>query len=533
MMLSESQNRRAISCAEKLALLSLLKRAPSTPKKNEPPPQTSEEWDPERVLSFSCEICLSETLAFLCGVSDSHAHVVAVSIEEPMDSSGIDVVVAINRNLPDSNSDIISQITDGLSEIFAHLSQVKVNDEEALSNEEVLLEDRVLVAILEMCKPRLLSRIRSKQHHETYERRINDRPFFGSSIMTTVEAVRKYRKVKRKSTELRDQVAAFLRDATYLANALCVFEMDQSVGFSIKDITKLAAHLTAEFNLDIIFDGIAPNELAPQEKARFIDCVKKLARYYEASQFLFQLSKKSGLFKNATVTTVSLDAQYFSRVKEVPVEGSLAKCLNRCQGPSWLPPFGVNGISRRLKKDKPESNVAFREALNTALCDSKIHAEMQIVAYYELPENRNRRRPRVICASKDACYPCNEFVQLHQVFYIPRTHGNLYKGWRVPAVPSLSPVHDQLNKSLLETIGNILYEFHEDHRKTADLKSNENESSICNVKLLMSSLDGIKAAASNEQQSVTGESSTEPGQAPAVLHLTGSTVSRTNRAKHR
>jgi hypothetical protein len=60
----------------------------------------------------------------------------------------------------------------------------------------------------------------------------------------------------------------------------------------------------------------------------------------------------------------------------------------------------------------------------------KIHAEVQLLFFYEL--HPSRRRPRFICSSKSACYLCNLFFSLHGGFYVPRTHGRLYARWILP-----------------------------------------------------------------------------------------------------
>jgi hypothetical protein len=60
----------------------------------------------------------------------------------------------------------------------------------------------------------------------------------------------------------------------------------------------------------------------------------------------------------------------------------------------------------------------------------KIHAEIQLLFFYELYPGHPR--PRIICASKSACYLCNLFSYLHGAFHVPRTHGRLYDKWTLP-----------------------------------------------------------------------------------------------------
>ncbi|OBT65024.1 hypothetical protein VE03_05212 [Pseudogymnoascus sp. 23342-1-I1] len=60
----------------------------------------------------------------------------------------------------------------------------------------------------------------------------------------------------------------------------------------------------------------------------------------------------------------------------------------------------------------------------------KVHAEIQLLFFYEV--HTHLPRPRIICASKSACYLCNLFFSLHGGFYVPRSHGKLYKSWTLP-----------------------------------------------------------------------------------------------------
>lgn len=87
---------------------------------------------------------------------------------------------------------------------------------------------------------------------------------------------------------------------------------------------------------------------------------------------------------------------------------------------------------------------------------------MQILCFYErrpyLP------KPRIICASKSACYLCNLFLEIHGQFITPRTHGKLYHRWTLPSERSLDegvlrrllPAIHELNRVLEPTIAKAL-----------------------------------------------------------------------------
>ena len=71
---------------------------------------------------------------------------------------------------------------------------------------------------------------------------------------------------------------------------------------------------------------------------------------------------------------------------------------------------------------------------------SKIHAEIQLVLFYE--EKVTTLHPRVICSSKSACYLCQLFLNIHGQYYIPSTHGRLYDTWSWPTSTQLSCARD-------------------------------------------------------------------------------------------
>ena len=60
----------------------------------------------------------------------------------------------------------------------------------------------------------------------------------------------------------------------------------------------------------------------------------------------------------------------------------------------------------------------------------KVHAEIQLLFFYEL--HPDRPRPRYISSSKSACYMCNLFLHIHGEFHTPSTHGRIYSKWTLP-----------------------------------------------------------------------------------------------------
>lgn len=85
-----------------------------------------------------------------------------------------------------------------------------------------------------------------------------------------------------------------------------------------------------------------------------------------------------------------------------------------------------------------------------------VHAEMQIIAFYGNTRNTSTLVPRVIGASKSACYLCNLFIQLHGQFFVTKTHGHLYERWNFPDLADFKPVERVNYRRVLTAMDNEL-----------------------------------------------------------------------------
>lgn len=77
----------------------------------------------------------------------------------------------------------------------------------------------------------------------------------------------------------------------------------------------------------------------------------------------------------------------------------------------------------------------------------KIHAEVQILLFYD--QRPHQDLPRVICASKSACYLCHLCLKVHGRFIVPRTHGRIYDRW---TLPTYTTPDSRSNRSLLQVM---------------------------------------------------------------------------------
>ncbi|KAL2259416.1 hypothetical protein VTK26DRAFT_6920 [Humicola hyalothermophila] len=475
-MAPKAQSRLTQSLAENAALLSLLTKAPAAAQSNPRPAIVNP--DPTRLLSFERESSLANTFAFLSGISDYPSDVVAACVEELPGGNGIRVVVAINKLHAESGCNVLARIKDGLDEIFRRLAQLRAAVSEAgpTAEEDAILQDQVLDAIVVMCTNRILGRINSRRSDAVYFKK--GKLFLGSTVQQTVDAVRHHAWDKKS----RPKSERFINGATLLLERLEELERCQQkdVLSCIKRVLRAAHRLNTTNDFDKLFPELTASELNPTTKTGFESRLGKLAMYQQCSLYLSKMAKESALFDSLVVTCVSLDSPLFTRNVTTVEEACLNNCLFRCRGGSKLL-SDPKALNTKLKTNKAE----FRSTVQKLIKESRVHAEVQIVCYYEL--HPIVKKPRVICSSKDACYLCNLFIRLHGTYHIPRTHGNLYPGWRMLPIPALEPVQAKLNRSLEIRIAELIRRVDDAANKEVTCQ-NANESSVFPFPVLLPAL---------------------------------------------
>lgn len=174
------------------------------------------------------------------------------------------------------------------------------------------------------------------------------------------------------------------------------------------------------------------SKLNPSLKTSLPEAVMKLGRYYTISHELVcaARNKKYSLFDNVTIEASPIRRP--SHVSHVDNNfNPLVALENMLQPRTSVQAEALEpSLERCLGKPASVTLDEFRLAIANYHKFAKVHAEIQLLFFYEL--NPGRLRPRVICSSKSACYLCDLFFKLHGQFYIPRTHGRLYERWTLP-----------------------------------------------------------------------------------------------------
>lgn len=232
---------------------------------------------------------------------------------------------------------------------------------------------------------------------------------------------------------------------------LLVRELDScsetDVDRNLEDVVSMARQINKLQRLPALLRSIHGRHLNPTARDGLLARLGELARYHDFSQHLHQTAKNISLLRNVEVISVTLDDACFSRATYTRNFSSIDACLARC----------VHGRrdTARLCQNRgmtiSEATHKVRARARDVMTESKIHAEIQIAAYYEI--SPATMPPRVICSNKDACYLCNEFMRLLGKFYMPGCHGRLYHGWRVPSLSVFDKTLSQLNQTLESKIG--------------------------------------------------------------------------------
>ncbi|KAK0632418.1 hypothetical protein B0T14DRAFT_32536 [Immersiella caudata] len=409
--MSEEDHPPALKCAQNIALLSLFSEIPGGPCVNlqKPSADTS-----DRVLSFKRELRLSDSIALIASVSDDKNHIVASCVEELPERGGVRILVAINKAQHNSAESVLLRIKHGFEKLFSLLSEFRGDDD--------AVEGKVFDAVVEMCRQRLLARVG-----------LVGGKSLASPLQQALSALENDCPAKMKSSALSIVASG--------KKLLSLLQKQDHHDTTLRRIIENASHLAKRGDLPKALDSITKGKLDPSIRTGLVRRLKKLSLYQNAAHLITQSAKSSRIFEKVSVVPVSLDAQWFARTRGHSLGSQAPCCLIR---------FGATEqgkVATKLRDPK------FPLKVETILTQSKIHAEVQLIAYLEL--NPSVIKPRVISSSKAACYLCNLFIQLHGKYHVHQTHGKLYTGWRIPQIPALMETQARLTAELARVIKTI------------------------------------------------------------------------------
>lgn len=264
-----------------------------------------------------------------------------------------------------------------------------------------------------------------------------------------------------------------------------------------------------KLNCQAIVNGVPDNVINQSGKNSLTNMIRKVARYAEVARFLFRTAKKFPIVRRMGVTKVSLpesaflrtpvDSQYKLRLSSIlaRIAGSQKAKLSgqRCEADTVCPLLSTN-------TNQADNDLTMQTC--RTLTTGKIHAEVQLIFYYEVLKSLEGRKegllpPRVVCSSKKACFLCNLLVGMQGQMMTPWCHGKLYPGWRLPVGSGLG-LQSRFNRLLEDRITeSILLLFRRRGRTTYPGPS---ESTLITLPSLASELGSAPGPALDEQVSL-------------------------------
>jgi OTT_1508-like deaminase len=186
------------------------------------------------------------------------------------------------------------------------------------------------------------------------------------------------------------------------------------------DLIKSIHSLVIEHQHEVSLVPYAPGLWSGNATESLMDRLGKLSHYVKACEHLLRAARRYSIFSNIAIEFVNLQ-QKGRRISETGLSNCDKLVENSCS-------------EQMLSQVSIRQNISLakvRELVKSRLSErSRVHAEIQLVLYYE--ENSILFRPRVICSSKSGCYLCHLFFKIHGRYFIPSTHGKLYDTWRWP-----------------------------------------------------------------------------------------------------
>lgn len=192
----------------------------------------------------------------------------------------------------------------------------------------------------------------------------------------------------------------------------------------LRDLVRGIHSFLQQYERDLRLIPYRPGDWDENATDAVIDRLGKVGQYVVSCDDLLRAARRyRELFSNIGVEFVDLQ----QAGRRFSVSGTVDETIDASCSKELL---------SRVSKHSGKSVSDMRECIKAQMrknSKSRLHAEIQLVLYYERDTRAILFRPRVIASSKMACYLCDLFLKIHGQFFIPGTHGKLYNTWKWPA----------------------------------------------------------------------------------------------------
>ena len=166
-----------------------------------------------------------------------------------------------------------------------------------------------------------------------------------------------------------------------------------------------------------------------------------------------------------------------------------------------------------------------------------VHAEIQLLIYYDSNPDNSILKPRVLGVSKAACYLCNLFNKEHAEFFLSQTHGQLYDQWNVPDLANFDNAQRLKYRRILKSMDTELQITIKRERarprsqkRREPLGSRINLTTAFPISPLASNAGTVRSEVDNGPQHSSPSRLTSPTEDPSIA-LTSHTISPQNRGQ--
>lgn len=264
------------------------------------------------------------------------------------------------------------------------------------------------------------------------------------SLRHAVQCVKRINTGTILDTDIQHDITLFTIIATNVVKLIDSWHGHQTAA-RLSDLVNGIYRLSQIGKLHALLDLIPNRDIEPTAKISLQNVISKVARYRESARLLYRTAKKFVIARRMKSIPIKLPQETFSFPLVSKPASVLRSTVDRIDQ-KYRKQKEFNEIWKLLNITSEEATRQFSSQVHRTLRDAKIHAEIQLIAHYEL--ERPVFLPRVICSSKDACVLCNIFVRMYGKIHTPRSHGRLYPGWRLPNLPRPNDLQRRFNKIL-------------------------------------------------------------------------------------
>ncbi|KAF2634961.1 hypothetical protein P280DRAFT_438025 [Massarina eburnea CBS 473.64] len=411
----------ALCLAENIALLQKTCSTPIPPTRNAPNITVPQD---DRVLNFDQELDIVSCFSYLSSYSDDPDRAMAMCVEERQDREGLTVVVA-------TNTGSVEYLMQGVRSI-RHVLEKQASD----SRGDYV--NALLTKVLEHGRARITRHL----------------GLSGSRSSNTAALLKRvlklaYRDPKTERPSSFDEISRLSTEFSRLSDSYegtSVFERHGKDAKSmLLSIMMVAAqiHGTHQQTLQDMLKHIPNSQMNEDTKDSILTRLGCVGHYVPTAQNLLRHAQRLVIFRSIGVRSVYFGPVDLTSILQKSSSNSLGILDHYVQQSekrhSLKTGLAMRNLPHWTKKKKGlkglQKDIRNQVTHNDGTHSYKVHAEIQLLLYYEL--YTTNYRPRVIKPSKHACFLCDLFTKIHGQFYMPKSHGKMYELWMLPEIAKL------------------------------------------------------------------------------------------------